>query len=81
MIAKVFQNIVVKRTAKSDTTPIQTDLNMFSVKKIANVELVIKQNGTPVTLDLVLVKNKKDVIGSVWDEHDKFKTTEEQLNT
>ncbi len=42
----------------------QTDLNTFSVKKIANVELAIKQNGAPVTLDLALVKNKKDVIGS-----------------
>ena len=44
-IAKVCQNIVVERTTKIATTPRQTDLNIFSVKKIANVELVIKQNG------------------------------------
>ena len=80
-IAKVFQNIVVERTEKRATTPMKTDLNMFSVKKIANVELVIMENGTSVTLDLVLVKNKKDVIGSVWAEHDKFKITEEHMNT
>ncbi len=29
-IAKVFQNIVAERTAKSATTPMQTDLNTFS---------------------------------------------------
>jgi hypothetical protein len=28
-----------------------------------------------------LVKNKKDVIGSAWAEHDKLKITEEHLKT
>jgi len=51
-ISKVFQNIVPERTAKSATTPMQTDLNMFSTKKNANVELVINQNGAQVTSDL-----------------------------
>ncbi len=41
----------------------------------------IKQNDAPVTLDLSLVKNKKDVIDSVWSEHDNLKITEEQLTT
>jgi hypothetical protein len=36
----------------------QTDLKMFSAKKIASVQEAIKQNGAPVTLDLALVKNK-----------------------
>ena len=35
--------------------------------------------GAKVSLDLTLVKNKKDVIGSSWAEHDKLKITEEQL--
>jgi hypothetical protein len=60
------KNIVEQRTAKNATTPMMVDLSMFSTKKIANVELVMKQNEVPVTLDLDLVKNKKDVIGSVW---------------
>jgi hypothetical protein len=63
-IVKTFHNIVAERTARHATTPMQTDLNTFSAKKIANVELAIKQNGAPVTLDLALVKNKKNVIGS-----------------
>jgi hypothetical protein len=42
---------------------------------------VFKQNGATVTLDLVLVKNKKDVIGSAWDEHNKLEITEERLKT
>jgi len=67
-IAKVYHNIVAERTAKSATTPMQTDLNTFSAKKIANVQLAIKQNGAPVTIDLALVKNKKDVIGSACAE-------------
>ncbi len=41
----------------------------------------IKQYGAPVTLDLALVKNKKDVIGSVWAEADKLKITEDHLKT
>jgi hypothetical protein len=45
------------------------------------VQETIKENGTPVTLVLTLVKNKKDVIGSVWVEHDTLKITEEQLKT
>jgi hypothetical protein len=59
----------------------ETDLNKFSVKKVANVQETIKENGAPVTSDLDLVKNKKDVIGSVWVEHDTLKITEEQLKT
>jgi hypothetical protein len=42
----------------------QTDLKKLSSRKITSVELTIKQNLVPVTLDLALVKNKKDVIGS-----------------
>ena len=80
-IVKTYHNTVVERTTRNSTTPMQTDLNKFSSKKIANVEETIKQNGTPVTLDLSLVKNKKDVIGSVWGEHDKIKTTETQMKT
>ena len=57
-ITKVFQNIVSERTEKSSTTPMQTDLNTFSTRKITNVELVTNQNGVSVTLNLVLVKNK-----------------------
>ena len=58
-ITKVFQNIVSERTEESSTTPMQTDLNTFLERMIANVELVINQNGAPVTLDLVFVKNKR----------------------
>ncbi len=80
-IAKVFQDIVAERTDKSTTTPMQTDLHKFSSKRIATVHETIKQYGAPVTLDLALVKNKKDVIGSVWAEHDTLKITEEHLKT
>jgi len=80
-ICKVYRDIVAERTAKSATTPMQTDLEKFSGKKIASVELAIKQNLAPVTLDLALVKNKKDVIGSAWAEHDKLKITDEHLKT
>ncbi len=80
-ITKTYHNIVAERTAKNAITPMQTDLNKFSSKKITNVQEVIKQNGEPVTLDLALVKNKKDVIGSAWAEHDKIKITEEQTKT
>jgi hypothetical protein len=65
-IAKVFQDIVAERTAKSTTTPMQTDLHKFSSKRIAIVQETIKHFDAPVTLDLALVKNKKDVIGSAW---------------
>ena len=37
--------------------------------------------GAKVSLDLSLIKNKKDVIGSSWTEHDKLKITEEQIAT
>jgi hypothetical protein len=80
VIAKVFQDIVVERTV-STTTPMQTDLHKFSSKRIAIVQETIKEYGSPVTLDLDLVKNKKDVIGSAWVEHDKLKITEEHLKT
>ena len=63
-ICKVYHDIVEERTAKGATTPMQTDLKKLSSRKIASVELAIKQNLAPVTLDLALVKNKKDVIGS-----------------
>ena len=80
-IAKVFQDIVAERTAKNTTTPMQTDLHKFSVKRIAIVQEAINQYGAPVTLDLALVKNKKDVIGSAWAEADKLKITEDHLKT
>ena len=80
-IAKVFQDIVAERTAKNTTTPMQTDLHKFSVKRIAIVKEAIKQYGAPVTLDLALVKNKKDVIGSAWAEADKLKIAEDHLKT
>ncbi len=80
-ICKVYHDIVAERTAKVVTTPMQTDLEKLSSRKIVTVELVIKQNLTPVTLDLALVKNKKDVIGSAWAEHDNLKITEEQVKT
>jgi hypothetical protein len=59
----------------------QTDLHKFSSKRITTVEETIKQYGAPVTLDLTLVKNKKDVIVCAWAEHDKLKITEEHLKT
>jgi hypothetical protein len=59
----------------------QTDLHKFSDKRIKTVQETIRQYGTPVTLDLTLVKNKKDVIGSVWAEADKLKITEDHLKT
>ncbi len=45
------------------------------------MEETIRQYGAPVTLDLALVKNKKDVIGSAWAETDKLKITEDHLKT
>jgi hypothetical protein len=57
-IGKIYHNIVADRTEKNATIPMQTDLKMFSAKKIASVQEAIKQNGAPVTLDLALVKNK-----------------------
>ena len=80
-IATVFQDIVAERTAKNTTTPMQTDLHKFSARKITTVQETIKQFGAPVTLDLALVKNKKDVIGSAWAETDKLKITEDHLKT
>ena len=59
VITKVYHNIVTERTVKSVDTPMQTDLNTFLERMIANVELVINQNGAPVTLDLAFVKNKR----------------------
>jgi hypothetical protein len=44
-IGKVFQDIVAERTAKNTTTPMQTDLHKFSVKRIATVQETIKQYG------------------------------------
>jgi hypothetical protein len=79
-ICKVYQSIVAERTAKSATTPMQTDLYVFS-KEDHKRARDIKQYDAPVTLDLALVKNKKDVIGSAWAEHDKLKITEEHLKT
>ena len=59
----------------------QTDLHKFSDRKIKIVQEAIRQYGAPVTLDLALVKNKKDVIGSAWAEADKLKITEDHLKT
>jgi hypothetical protein len=80
-IVKVFQDIVTERTAKNTTTPMQTDLHKFSDRRIKTVQEAIRQYGAPVTLDLTLVKNKKDVIGSAWDESDNLKITEDHLKT
>ncbi len=79
-IVKVFQDIVTERTAKNTTTPMQTGLHKFSVKRIAIVQEAIKQYGAPVTLDLALVKNKKDVIGSVWATEDHLKTWHDNID-
>ncbi len=40
-IAKVFQDIVAERTTKNTTTPMQTDLHKFSVKRISIVQEAI----------------------------------------
>ncbi len=47
-VTKVFQDIVAERTAKNTTTPMQTDLHKFSVKRITIVKETIKQYGAPV---------------------------------
>ena len=75
-IVKMYHNIVADRTERNATIPMQKDLNK-------NCKCVGGDQGerVPVTLDLVLVKNKKDVIGSAWSEHDKLKMTEGQLKT
>jgi hypothetical protein len=80
-IVKIYHIIVAERTVNNATTPLQADLNKFWGKKIANVQETMNQNGVIVTLDLDLVKTKKDVIGSTWVEHDKLKITEEELKT
>ena len=54
---------------------------MFSDKQMKKVTAVMDKMGARVALDLTLVKNKKDVIGSSWDEHKKLKITEDQLVT
>ena len=59
----------------------ETDLEALSDKKIKSVTAAIAKMGAQVALDLALVKNKKDAIGSSWAEHDKLKITEEQLAT
>jgi alkylhydroperoxidase/carboxymuconolactone decarboxylase family protein YurZ len=64
-IAKVFQDIVAERTAKNTTTPMQTDLHKFSDRRIKIVQEAIRQYGAPVTLDLALVKNKKDSLKTI----------------
>ena len=81
VIDKYFQSIVTGRTTDKSLqgTPMQTDLTTFPDKQIKKVSTVMDKMGAKVSLDLVLVKNKKDVIGSSWAEHDKFKITEEQL--
>ena len=40
-ILKTYHNIVAERTARNSTTPMKTDLNKFSGKKIANVQEAI----------------------------------------
>ena len=76
-IAKYFQSIVTARTADKSLqgTPMQTDLAMFSDKQMKKVTAVMDKMGARVALDLALVKNKKDVIGSSWAEHKKMKIT------
>ena len=80
-IAKHFQSIVVARTTDKSLqgTPMQTDLTTFPDKQIKKVTTAMDKMDAKVSLDLALVKNKKDVIGSSWAEHDKLKITEEQL--
>ena len=82
-IAKHFQSIVAGRTTDKSLqgTPMQTDLTTFPDKQIKKVTVVIAKMDAQVALDLVLVKNKKDVIDSSWAEHDKLKITEEQFAT
>ena len=80
-IAKHFQSIVAARTEDKSLqgTPMQTDLTTFPDKQIKKVTTAMDKMGAKFSLDLDLVKNKKDVIGSSWAEHDKLKITEEQL--
>ena len=82
-IAKYFQGIVTERTADKSKQgkPMETDLAALSDKKIKSVTAAMDKMGAKVALDLALVKNKKDVIGSSWAEHEKLKITEDQLAT
>ena len=82
-IAKYFQGIVAERTADKSKQgkPMETDLAALSDKKIRSVIAAMDKMGAKVALDLALVKNKKDVIGSSWAEHEKLKITEDQLAT
>ena len=59
----------------------ETDLAALSDKKIKSVTAVMDKMGAKVALDLALVKNKKDVIGSSWPEHKQLKIDEDQLAT
>ena len=82
-IAKYFQGTVAERTADKSKQgkPMETDLAALSREKIKPVIAAIDKMGAKVALDLALVKNKKDVIGSSWAEHEKLKITEDQLAT
>ena len=75
--------IVAERTADKSKQgkPMETDLAALSDKKIRSVIAAMDKMGAKVALDLALVKNKKDVIGSSWDEHKKLKITEDQRAT
>ena len=55
----------------------ETDLATLSDKKIKSVTAAMDKIDAKVALDLALVKNKKDVIGSSWAEHEKLKITED----
>ncbi len=65
-IAKYFQGIVAERTAdqSKQEKPMETDLAVLSDKKIKTGTAAMDKMGAKVALDLALVKNKKDVIGS-----------------
>ena len=82
-IAKYFQGTVAERTADKSKQgkPMETDLAVLSDKKIKSVTAAMDKMGAKVVLDLALVKNKKDVIGSSWAEHEKLKIDEDQLAT
>ena len=59
----------------------QTDLTTFPDKQIKKVTTALDKMGAKVSLDLALVKKKKESIGSAWAEHDNIEITEEQLAT
>ncbi len=85
VITKVYHNIVTERTTKNATTPMQTDLNTFSTRRLQMWNWWSRI--TVHTLDLVLVKNKItniresdkcDLCKVLWVSEGRF-TTEKDL--